>query len=254
MLTWRRTQRRGLKRDGNHKQRRSWMVKRNRAAGERREQLLRPKDTLTRETSQRDRQSLTQKLTKQGKIRLTNDLQLLRARKAFVVDLLPLAKVAEDLGLERSTLQRWAHLYNWYDDRSDRELALYRKVAGLRRNLVPDIDQRHDSIFSSLEDLLETTVRELSDAGVAVPPQHLRTLASTAEICQKSRRVVHKKEQSISKKVLEIQEDPKVYDDFIRSLTDLASGDSERALTAPQKERIQDAEFDELEDDDGEEG
>lgn len=152
--------------------------------------------------------------------------------------------IAKELDLPLSTLQRWSHLYCWDDARAERERFLINRVQGVRRALVPDIDRRHDAMFSSLESLLETTMRELTDSGQMVPPNHLKTLASTLALCQSGRRTVHKKEQSISKHVHELQENPEVYESFVRTLTDISS-----KTEAKLRETIMDAEFEEVVDD-----
>lgn len=125
------------------------------------------------------------------------------------------------------------------------------RVQGVRKSLIPDIDRKHDEMFSSLESLLEITIRDLQDSGAAIPPHHLKTLASTLVACQAGRRTVHKKEQGISKKVIELRESPKLYESFVQSLVELASRSNGSRLSSqgssPLSLTIMDAEFEVVE-------
>lgn len=126
---------------------------------------------------------------------------------------------------------------------------MIQKISGVRRDLVPDIDRQHDEMYSSLEHLLNVTLSDLVNSGVPVPPSHLNTLARTLVACQGGRRVVHQKEQSISRKVVELRENPEVYTSFVQSLTDLASRSGNKQLSKTGEHlslTVMDAEFEEL--------
>ncbi len=231
------------------------MVKRrkNKTAGEVALAKLpqRSADTVALPEERKGRRSLTQELSKKGKIKLDNDLKLLKARKLFVVELQPLSKVADFLELPLSTLQRWAHIHCWDDARAERERAMILRVQGIRHSLVPDIDRKHDEMFSSLERLLETTMNELLDGKVAVPPHQLKILATTLEVCQGGRRTVHKKEQGVRRLVHEMPDNPAFYESFAQSLVDLATRSNGQTSQLPSSRAVavMDAEFEVVEDD-----
>lgn len=218
----------------------------NRTAGQVRESKLPSRSYDTTRLSpeaKTERTSLTQQLTKQGKIKLTNDLKLIKARVLFVVELFPLKDVANELQLPLSTLQRWSHLHCWSDARAERELALLHRVQGVRRALIPNIDREHDEMFGSLEHLLGVTIKDLVDSGAPVPPHHLKTLASTLEQCQKGRRLVHKKEAADSRKSNELEANKPVFQTFVQSLVDLASRAAKGTELALPDPNVMDAEF-----------
>jgi hypothetical protein len=187
------------------------------------------------------RHSAIQSLAAHGKIRMLPESVMLRARHMFVTKGMPVRPIARELEIEPATIERWAHIFNWHDLKAKRDMHQYQRVMGIRRNFTPNIDEKQDRIFSSIENLLEDTIRTIQNSDETPSAKQLKDLASVAKSCQDGRRVIQGKETGINKQVKEVTGNPDLLESIVGTLTELAKGSS------PTKRlSIMDAEYEEL--------
>lgn len=191
-----------------------------------------PTDTCT---------SLTQQLATSGRIKVLPETTMLRAKHLYVTKGLPVKVIARDLDIEPTVIERWAHLFNWHDMRTERERQQYQRVLGIRRSFTPNIDQKHDRLYNSIEGLLEDTLQHMQNSDQPVTPAQLRTLSSVLKNCQDGRRIIQGKEQNITKNVKEVSENTDLLDNVIEAIGKL-SGKS----TPSSGLTIMDADYEEM--------
>lgn len=192
-------------------------------------------------TIAKDVRSLTYDLAMQGKIKVLPESVMLKARHKYVTRGIPVRVIASELDLEPAVIERWAHIYNWHDLKTQRDMHLYQKVLGIKRSFTPNIDEKHDRLYNSIEALLEATITDIQNSPDLASPKQLKDLASVIKSCQEGRRVIQGKETGINKQVKEVTGNPDLLESIVGTLTELSKGSS------PSKRLgIMDAEYEEV--------
>lgn len=205
--------------------------------------------------------SLLWHLQHTGQVRLTKPMQMLRARKLYCIKLQDKRDVAKEIKVPLDIIDGWITQFGWDELRQKREFEIYQGVAGIRKKVLPNINEKHDLMFHNLESLIEDTVYRVkrsqgTDKEIMLAPKDIATLATAAKTCMDQRRIIHSKEGKISKHVLELQ-DGTMLAQFQEMLT--GAMDIEKKLAPPKEVEeikqiptrvVMDAEFEDDKDDD----
>lgn len=194
------------------------VVKEERAALKRRRFQLVPLEEESIDIS--DYEALKEALTVAGNTQVLQPAQMLKARNLYCTELLDKHIVAERLSIPINQIDHWIAIFGWNIARENREHRLFEKIANIKRKVVPDIDTKHDLLFHNIESLIEDTIYHYTQSDTLPEPKDIGTLTSAAKTCMESRRLVHKKEGHVSKKVIEFQNSGLV-DQFAEMLTGL---------------------------------
>jgi hypothetical protein len=186
-----------------------------------------PVDYRSPEDREADLRSLILRLERQGRCKTASPMRMLRARALYCNKFLDRAAVARAVGVTVGDVDHWVLVDGWEKQRHENEFKQYQKVAGVRRRVMPDIDEKHDRMFHNLEALLEDTVFRIKRDEIEMDPKDLVSLANAAKTCMEARRTIHKKEGPARRHVFEL-EDPTLLNEFAAMVMDLTSSGKAR--------------------------
>lgn len=183
--------------------------------------------------------SLIQFLRKHELVQMTTDAQQREAKRLFVIRGYRVKEVAKEVKVQPWVVNRWRNLFGWDDLRDQRLFRIHQSHSKKLSRFSPNLDKKHDNIFSSIEDQIEECIEERTVEGGQFTPQELRTLASAAESCMQSRRTIagranRKEEHSHSM-------DDSLMPGFMKLLKGLETDEGKRL--GVNLEAAQDAEF-----------
>jgi hypothetical protein len=147
---------------------------------------------------------------------------MLKARHLYVTRMMPVSHIAQELKLKTAMVKSWSDMFDWHSMRKEREFRIYSKISKIRSRVAPNIDNRQDSIFASLEGLIEDTVSRMAEQP-AVDPDDIKSLVAAMKTIQESRRIIHKKEGPVSRKKVDISIDSSLFDQLLTTVSGLAA-------------------------------
>lgn len=172
--------------------------------------VLEPVDT--KHDHDADTVNLLRRLERNGDVQAVAPHKIVLGRNMYVKKFYSYAKIARQLEVDKSIVMRWATAFNWEEEKEREQFEQYQKISSIRKRTI-DIDERHDRMFQNLETLVEDTLRQFQNGDVDVEVKDLKTLADVASKCMESRRTIHKREQSRTTVVSELQANG-VFDKF----------------------------------------
>lgn len=138
-----------------------------------------------------------------GRIKHTSYVTLMKARNLFLRHV-SVDKIAVQLNVEPSIIDRWALCFSWDEERDRRMFEQFRKVSGVNKMYGEDLAKRHDRIAGSIEQTAERLLQRNADGGgTTLSVRDLSGLASTIKATQEIRRTsrgenVKKNENNVS--------------------------------------------------------
>jgi len=146
--------------------------------------------------------SLIKYLEATGKVKHNSYAVMLKARNMYL-RCVNTEKIALELHVEPSVIDRWILCFSWDEDRDKRQFEQFRKIAGASQMMKADVGQRHDRIAGSIEQVAERLLQQHQDGKLILTTRDLSTLASMLKSTQEVRRVVRgqnvdKKEQNLT--------------------------------------------------------
>ena len=196
-------------------------------------------EAIDRDTSadrSADLRSLIIRMERTGKLKTVKSLAIMKARALYVTKLRDKRDVAAEVGVDMPTLDRWIFQFAWDELRQEKEFQLYRKVSNIRRQSIPNIDQKHDQMFHSLESLIEDTIYRIKRDEIELNIKDLNTLSKAAQTCMDCRRTIHRKEAPASRQIIELQ-DQTLFNEFATMLQEAVTKPKPR-ITLDAKETI----------------
>lgn len=200
--------------------------------------------------------SLLAFLEKRGDVSHVTQAQLFKARNLYVAKFYHIKRVAQELGLSPSIIDRWAFAYGWDEEREHRLFQQFQKVNGKRSKSGRNIDERADSIFSGIERVAEQMLQDHMDAPSGkegmferLGIKELATLAKTVKDCHETRRLIHGKSATptVSKQEVRIEVTGDLFQQVGHMLQQVVSP-PQISLNTPKitVEAVEDEEYEEL--------
>lgn len=217
--------------------------------------------------------SLLKKLELEGNLRATSEVQMMLARKHYVKENKTPKEIARLVAVHPSVVEKWAVLFEWDEARNRYQFERWSRVAKIAKLRGVQVDERADRLYHSIEHVVETLLHNHHEALRAVQeadededtsflerqvlrPTDLKALAATIKETRGERKTIRGESANQNEQTRKLEVDVSGNVDIMHRLGQ-ALGDftgaiphkveAQAELRAP--ELIEDAEFEELEDD-----
>lgn len=149
--------------------------------------------------------SLIEYFKEKGQLQNVERAQLYRARHLFVTKGWTIDRIATNLGLTPSIINRWVILFQWEEEKTKRltELVVKANLFAGKRGV--GLDERHDRLLGTIESIAEQMLQRHQDGDLELSPSDLQRLQNTIKGSMEGRRTIHRKEDPVKRTVLQIE-------------------------------------------------